>query len=81
MIDHFSLPRKFIIFFSLFQVKYPPRRRGGFDLCANPSMAPQKSPQPPFTKGGHQMGYLTCNKSSSPFGKGGPRGILLRLPE
>jgi hypothetical protein len=37
------------------------------------------SPPTPLTKGGIKCDCLTCNKSSSPFGKGGSRGILLRV--
>jgi len=36
-------------------------------------------PNPPLRKGGSKWDYFTCNKSSSPFAKGGSRGILLRL--
>jgi len=55
-----------------------------------------KSPLPPFIKGGNFLesfqkhplfvkggikGTISdATNSSSPFGKGGPRGILLRLP-
>jgi hypothetical protein len=42
-----------------------------------------KIPPTPFTRGALEMGLLTGERLSSPFSKGGPRGILLRglLPE
>jgi len=53
-------------------------------LWQNQSRARERNPpNPPLRKGGSKWDYLTYNMSSSPFGKGGPRGILLRvhLPE
>jgi hypothetical protein len=38
-----------------------------------------KSPQPSFTKGGFKGTISVENNSSSPFAKGGSRGILLRF--
>jgi len=40
---------------------------------------PTENPEAPLGKGGIKCDYSTCNMSSSLFGKGGSRGILLRL--
>ena len=44
------------------------------------AMTVNKIPQPPFTKGGLKMEFLTGKRLSSPFSKGGPGGIVLRGP-
>ena len=46
-------------------------------------LLPMSPVHTPFTKGGLTMGSLTGKRLSSPFSKGGSRGILLRgrLPE
>ena len=51
-----------------------------FSLWQDQSRARERNPpNPPLQKGGSKWDYFTCNKSSSPFDKGGSRGILLRL--